>query len=179
MIVVLSCSLNPESSSWVLAQEAHRTLVADHVASELVDMRKWPLPLCDADGAYSHQNVVAMTQKLAGAEGIILASPIYNYDLNAVAKNLVELTGRAFENKVVGFLCAAGGMSSYMSVMGFANSLMLDFRSVVVPRFVYATGSAFSNGQIVDGKIRERVAELARATARLAAANSTANAAAA
>ena len=37
-------------------------------------------------------------------------------------------------------------MSSYMSVMAYANSLMLDFRCVIIPRFVYATGSAFAEG---------------------------------
>jgi FMN reductase len=38
-------------------------------------------------------------------------------------------------NKVVGFLCAAGGKSSYMSVMRLANSLMLDFRCLIIPHF--------------------------------------------
>ena len=44
---------------------------------------------------------------------------------------------------------------------------MLDFRSVVVPRFVYAVGEAFENGRIVDPKVTSRVAELAKETARL------------
>ena len=91
----------------------------------------------------------------------------YNFDANAAVKNLIELTGSAWENKVVGFLCAAGGMSSYMSIMSLANSLMLDFRSVVVPRFVYAVGEAFADGRIVDPKVTSRVAELAKETARL------------
>ncbi len=56
---------------------------------------------------------------------------------------MIELAGSAWEDKIVGFLCAAGGMSSYMSVMAYANSLMLDFRCVIIPRFVYATGDIF------------------------------------
>ncbi|MEY2550767.1 MAG: hypothetical protein QOG12_911, partial [Verrucomicrobiota bacterium] len=79
----------------------------------------------------------------------------------AAAKNLVELTGSAWEEKVVGFLCAAGGMSSYMSVMAFANSLMLDFRSVIIPRFVYATGRAFEGDDLKDPQVGERIEELA------------------
>ena len=71
---------------------------------------------------------------------MIVAAPVYNYDVSASAKNMIELTGNAWEDKMVGFLCAAGGMSSYMSVMAYANSLMLDFRCVIIPRFVYATG---------------------------------------
>ena len=95
---------------------------------------------------------------------------MYNYNANAALKNLVELTGQAWENKVVGFLCAAGGISSYMSMMSLANSLMLDFRCVIVPRFVYANDSAFASGRIKDPKIADRVAQCARATLRLAAA---------
>jgi FMN reductase len=80
---------------------------------------------------------------------------------------MIELTGDAWENKVVGFLCAAAGMSSYMSIMSLANSLMLDFRSVIVPRFVYATGKAFTEGRVTDAEILRRIADLARATTRL------------
>jgi FMN reductase len=84
---------------------------------------------------------------------------------------MIELTGSAWENKIVGFLCAAGGMSSYMSVMAYANSLMLDFRTVIIPRFVYATGDAFdgdttSNSKIVD-RIEQVADELVRFTSAL------------
>jgi FMN reductase len=101
------------------------------------------------------------------AGALLVATPIYNYDANAAVKNLVELTGGAWADKPVGFLCAAGGMGSYMSIMALANSLMLDFRSIIVPRFVYATEEAFAGGAIADPEVGARVAELARATARL------------
>ncbi len=86
--------------------------------SQLLDLRQVELPFCDADAAYGHPNVEAAQSLLNSARVIIVATPIYNFDVNAAAKNLVELTGDAWENKVVGFLCAAGGSSSYMSVMG-------------------------------------------------------------
>jgi FMN reductase len=123
--------------------------------------------LCDGAGAYADPNVSRIREILLEANAVIIATPIYNYDGTAALKNLIELTGAAWENRVVGFLCAAGGMSSYMSIMSLANSLMLDFRSVIVPRFVYATGDAFADGRIVDEDQVRRVAELARATARL------------
>ena len=63
---------------------------------------------------------------------------------------MIELTGSAWEDKIVGFLCAAGGMGSYMSVMAYANSLMLDFRCVIIPRFVFATGEGFDGDNIID-----------------------------
>jgi FMN reductase len=52
-------------------------------------------------------------------------------------------------------------MSSYMSVMAYANSLMLDFRCVIIPRFVYATGDAFDGENMTDKKISERIEQVA------------------
>jgi FMN reductase len=104
---------------------------------------------------------------LRAASTFIIATPIYNYDVTAAIKNLIELTGDAWENKLVGFLCAAAGQSSYMSVMSLANSLMLDFRSLIIPRFVYATGGAFTGDRISDPKLVARVVDLANAAAKL------------
>jgi FMN reductase len=167
MILVLSASLSPESNSRLLAREAERVLAADGVDVQFVDLRDYPLPLCDGGAAYGHPNVAKLRTLIAAASAVIVATPIYNYDGNAALKNLIELTGRAWENRVVGFLCAAGGQASYMSIMGFANSLMLDFRCLIVPRFVYATGEAFAGDKITDADQLRRVAELARATHRL------------
>lgn len=167
MILILSSSLSDDSNSRVLAREAQRVLEGDGAEVSLLDLRDHPLPLCDGGSSYGHPNVAAVQARINAASAVIVATPIYNYDGTAALKNLIELTGRAWENKAVGFLCAAGGMASYMSIMSLANSLMLDFRSVIVPRFVYATGEAFVDGQIVDADQMRRVSELARATARL------------
>ncbi|HVU36390.1 MAG TPA: NAD(P)H-dependent oxidoreductase [Opitutaceae bacterium] len=170
MILILSSSLNPDSNSRILAAEARRVLQAEGHETVWVDLRDFPLPFCDSATAYSHPNVARLNELLRNAEAVIVATPIYNYDATAALKNVIELTGAAWENKVVGFLCAAGGMSSYMSILSLANSLMLDFRSVIVPRFVYATGEAFASGGVVDVEIIRRIADLARMTARLSGA---------
>jgi FMN reductase len=51
--------------------------------------------------------------------------------------------------------------------MGIANSLMLDFRSLVIPRFVYADGSSFSEDSVHDSAIKSRIEELVAAAVRL------------
>ena len=55
-----------------------------------------------------------------------------------------------------------------MSVMSIANSLMLDFRCIIVPRFVYAVGSAFRDGAVADGKVAQRIDQLAHELVRFA-----------
>ena len=167
MILIISSSLRSESCSRLLAQEAQRVLEQERHTVALLDLRDTPLPLCDGGSAYQHPNVARVGELLAQADAVLVATPIYNYDANAAVKNLIELTGSGWEDKVVGFLCAAGGTASYMSIMSLANSLMLDFRSVIVPRFVYATSDAFADGRIVDEEVSQRVAELALAAVRL------------
>ena len=89
-----------------------------------------------------------------------MAIPIYNYNISSGAKNAVELGGRMLYDKIFGFICAAGGKSSYMSVMSLANSLMIDFRCYIIPKFVYATKHDFDGKKISNEEIKERLKEL-------------------
>lgn len=167
---VVSTSLNPGSKSFALAEAAAEDLKAQGHGVDLIDLRTIGLPICDGDDSYNHEAVEPLTERLKQADGILVASAVYTYDVNAAAKNLVELTGEAWEGKVVGFLLAAGGMGSYMSVMSFANSLMLDFRCLILPRFVYALGQHFTAGKLSDAGVRKRVTDLALELDRVAGA---------
>ncbi len=158
--LVVSTSGNADSNSRKMGRAAFEYLQKAKVDCAWLDLNELDLPLCDADACYAAPGTQKLSKALQAADGIIVASPVYNYDMSASAKNMIELTGSAWEEKVVGFLCAAGGMSSYMSVMAYANSLMLDFRSVIIPRFVYATGSAFVDGELKDEKIMERIEQV-------------------
>ena len=158
--LIIACSLNPESRSRVLAQQAEDALQQAGVEVDFMYLKDNPLPFCDGDSVYAQPEVISAAERVNKAEGILLSVPIYNYDANAAAKNLVELTGKGWEDKVVGFLCAAGGQGSYMSIMSLANSLMLDFRCVVLPRFVYVTGESFKGDHLADPEIKKRIGEL-------------------
>lgn len=169
-LAVISSSLHPESNSRLLAREAHRFLAAAGQEATFTDLRDLALPPCDGAAAYRQEATARARALVAGADGLLLATPIYNYDANAALKNLVELTGKAWEDKVVAFACAAGGGASYMGIMALANSLMLDFRCVVVPRFVYATESDFAGEAILNPEVARRTQEVAAELARLTAA---------
>ena len=167
-ILVVSCSLNPTSRSHRLALVAEAVLRGLGVTHELIDLREWELPLCDGSNSYSHPLVRSLADKVAGAAAVLLVSPVYNYDLNAAVKNLVELTGQAWVEKPVGFLCSAGGRSSYMSPIGLANSLMLDFRSHIIPRFVYVTKEDFASNGEPSKESQARIRQLVEATIDMA-----------
>ncbi len=169
-IAVASCSLNTASRSHRLAEAAAAAVRAVGAKADLIDLREWDLPICDGKASFEHPSVSQLREKLETASAILVSAPVYNYDLNAAAKNLVEMTGAAWKEKPVGFLCAAGGERSYMSPIGFANSLMLDFRCLIIPRFVYCTGADFDSDGTLAAPLHERVDQLARLAIELAAA---------
>ncbi|MEM0925295.1 MAG: NAD(P)H-dependent oxidoreductase [Planctomycetota bacterium] len=168
MFLVLSASLNPDSRSRILAAACHEKLQSLGRSPVLFDLAETPLPFCDGATAYGDPNVIALGEKIEAAEAILIASPVYNFDVNAAVKNAVELTGKRWTSKVVSMMLAAGGAGSYMSAMGLANSLMLDFRCLIVPRFVYATGESFEGGSLADETIESRVEQLVEETVGLA-----------
>ena len=165
--LILSCSLNPESRSRILARMAFQHLASRPGGAEFIDLQDYQLPLSDAGASYAHPHVIALTPKVRAAKAIIVAAAIYNYDVNAAAKNLLELTAAAWEGKVVGFICAAGGHASYMSLMPFANSLMLDYRCHIIPRFVYAAPAHIDESTFGDAALNRRIEDLAAETQRI------------
>ena len=145
-----------------MAEYLHKALSRLDGGVEMVDLRQMGLPLCDGDDeSHDPPNVVALKDKIEEADAIAIAVPIYNYDVGGAARNLVAVTGKVWTEKVLGFVGAAGGERSYMSLMSLANSLMFDFRSIVVPRYVYASSSLFEGTSIASSGVCRRLNDLA------------------
>ena len=134
---------------------------------EFFDLQENPLPMCDGDKCYDLPEVINFRNKIDKANGIIMAIPIYNFNVSSGAKNIVELGGKKLYDKNFGFLCAAGGKNSYMSVMGLANSLMIDYRCYIIPKFVYAIKKDFDDNKVTDSDIKERIKELGNEMIRI------------
>ena len=82
-LLVLSTSLNPGSKSRLLAAAASTALTTENVDHSNLDIKDLPLPLCDGGAAYGDQNTAKAGEIVKAAEGVIVASPISNYNANA------------------------------------------------------------------------------------------------
>jgi NAD(P)H-dependent FMN reductase len=167
MVTIISSSLNQISNSRILANEALQAAQLLAIEARVIDLRDFPLAWCDGEASFSQPQVEQLTAALRDSTAFILASPIYNYDVSAALKNMIEHVGGELTDKVVGFMGAAGGQRSYMAPLQFLNSLMLDFRSLLVPRFVYASRESFQDGILAEEGLRERVKELVLHTHQL------------
>ncbi len=159
-VTIIATSLSEGSKSQVLARRLEKRLLDAGVGCVFFDLREVPLPLCGAAESWQDANVAKIAEAVGGSSHVVFAVPVYNYYVNAAAKNVVELVGQAFTHKVISFICAAGGANSYMSVMAFANHLMLDFRSVIVPRFLYVQPKDWGEDGELSGAMDERVGQL-------------------
>jgi FMN reductase len=160
-VTIVATSLDGGSRSQLLAREAARQLAARGVSVDLIDLRGMELPAAGQAGAREHATCVCLRTALARSTHLVLAVPVYNFGANSTAKALIELIdGSALAGKTVAFMCAAGGARAYMAVLGLANSMMLDFRCWIVPRFVYALSGDFDEHGIKDPDLSERIGTL-------------------
>ena len=134
-VLIVASSLSGKSRSQRLARIALRKLTDAGASATLLDLRESPLPLAGSAAGWNDPGVARAKELTTAATHILFAVPVYNYDVNSVAKNYIELMGEdALGNKTVGFLLSAGGGGSYMAVMPFANSLMpKDFEGDALP----------------------------------------------
>lgn len=157
MILVISCSLSKDSKSRHLALAAYEFLQKMKIPASWADLREIDLnvyrPYGETDGP-----VKELQDKISAADGILIAAPVYNYDVNSTAKSLIEHVGSTLNDKVVGMMVAAGGVNSFMAPISFMNSLMLDFQCVIVPKFVYGLNSEMERG--IPAGLQERIEAL-------------------
>lgn len=161
-VLLIATSLNADSNSAILASHAHARLKELGVSCELIDLRTaGDLPFAGSPSAANSEPLQHIKAAMRRATHILLAVPNYNFGPSATAKNLIELMGGdELNGKTVGFLVAAGGQRGYMGILSLANSLMLDFRCWIVPRFVHATGADIEDGEIVSADIRQRTEQM-------------------
>ena len=167
--LILATSFSKRRLSTALGSELAADLVALGEEVEELGLPELDLPFCDGGASYGLPQVARFQEAISLADTVTLAVPIHNWDVGGGARNAVAMGGDAWKGKTIGIVCAAGGGASYMGVMGIANSLMLDYRCLIVPRFVYATGQCFEDGKVTDPAIHERLQGLARALCGFAA----------
>lgn len=168
-VLIVSTALRPGSKTSLLARTLADDFRAISAEADLLDLAETPLPQCDGASCYADPAVKAATDRVHAAQAVVLCSPVYNYQLNSAAKNFVELTNEGWENHVVGCVVNAGGERSYLAPLPLLNSLMVDHRCLIVPRFVYVTSADFTADGALDpqGNPRTRLSTLAAETAKL------------
>lgn len=170
---VIATSLDPESRSAWLCQLAAAQLRQEGHEVTFLDLRSTSLPPFDnvlgPGGCYEHPHFAVYHDAIREADGVFLGVPVYNWGLGSGVKALVELTGSsdverglngAWFDRPVTFLVSGGLDHGYLSHGAFAFGLMVDFKCVVSPHFVYATSAHWAAPQQPNGWLAGRLRQV-------------------
>ncbi len=160
-ILVVSCSLDPNSRSRKLGKKCLENLINHGAKAKWLDLSEYSTPNFDNHTIYETKIYHEFHEQVEEAEGIVLCSPVYNWELSSEVKKFIEMvgstTGRqhgALYDKVVTFVCAAGVAHSYMSHGAMANALMLDFKCIINPYNVYVHNRHWQDDQLIEERER-------------------------
>jgi NAD(P)H-dependent FMN reductase len=161
-VTVIGTSLDKKSRSQLLARQVKYKLARRRIDVSLIDLRDHSLPPSGNPLSVDDAKVVEMLgHQIQSSSHLVFALAIYNFDVSSAAKNLLELIPtEKLKGKTIAFVCAAGSQNSYMSVMNFANTMMLNARCWIVPRFVFATGADFNGQGGISANISQRLDDL-------------------
>ena len=161
-ILAISGSLRADSFNTMLLREA-AAHVPGGVDVSLCDYRE--VPLFNSDGA-TPASVEQFKAQIANADGVLIATPEYNYSIPGVLKNAIDWASRpayksVFRDKPTGVVSAS------MSPVGGARgqqhlkTVLLGMGTPVFPwpeLLVGTAGEKFEGGRLVDESSRSRFA---------------------
>jgi chromate reductase len=128
------------------------------------------LPTFDPDSSDEPASVVAWKEALAAADGIVIATPEYNYSIPGVLKNAIDWASRPpprspLRGKPMGIISAATGISGGMraqyhlrQILVFTNSPAMLQPEVIIPKAQERFDSA---GVLTDVSTRELLGRFA------------------
>ncbi|MFH7563869.1 NADPH-dependent FMN reductase [Oceanimonas smirnovii] len=125
----ISGSLRAGSLNTQLLKVAAGVAANEGVELKLFDISEVPLYNGDLDGDVKPAAVQALLDAIAQADGLVLATPEYNYSISGVLKNTLDWASRpAFNSVLTHKPCAV--LSASMSALGGARAQM-HLRSVL------------------------------------------------
>jgi NAD(P)H-dependent FMN reductase len=170
-VVAISGSLRPDSLTFFATRLALEAAAAAGARTELIDLREWPLPFCDAREDALAAEVVRLRETIKAAQGLIIGSPEYHGSFSGVVKNALDLlSDDERQGKMVGLVSVAGGASG-MSALSHLRLVMRAVHAWVVPQQVmvpHAHRAFDRTGAALDAKIGERLADLGREVVKYA-----------
>ncbi len=166
-LVGISGSLRRASNNTGLVRAATQ-LVPDGVTLELFDLANIPLYNGDAEAVGLPESVKTFKAHIAAADGVLIATPEYNYSIPGVLKNALDWASRPAKDsplsgKPVAIMGAGGQFGTVRAqlhlrqIIGFNNMLPLNRPEVLVTR---AWEKFDVQGNLTDEATREQIRAL-------------------
>ena len=172
-LIGISGSLRKDSYNSALLRAAQELLPAG-MQLEIADINAIPLYNGDVEIAHFPESVIALREKIRKADGLLIATPEYNYSMSGVIKNTIDWLSRPYNDPVLsGKPLAVMGAS--LGMMGSAraqyhlrqSAVFLNMHVLNKPElFIAAANSKFDAAlKLTDQPTRDVLAQLLQAFA--------------
>jgi chromate reductase len=168
--LVAFCGSLRKASFNRMALQAFIERVPAGVTVETIEIGDWPMYDADVQAKGFPAPVQAAQQAILGADGVVFATPEYNYSVSGVLKNAIDwlsrMTPQPFAAKPIGIMGATMGMLGTARAQYHLRQMMvfLDGRPVNKPEVMIAQAqNKFADGKLTDEGTGKLMADLGAA----------------
>ena len=137
------------------------------LALEVFDLAEVPLYNGDLEAVGDPPAVAALKVAIAAADGVLIATPEYNFSLPPVLKNAIDwvskMPNQPFNNKPVAVFSASTGPLGGARVQYDVRKILVQLWGLVLPRpevFIGSAAGKFADGKLTDETTRKFLTEL-------------------
>ncbi|MCC7535737.1 MAG: NAD(P)H-dependent oxidoreductase [Deltaproteobacteria bacterium] len=163
-VIGIAGSLRKGSFNRALLRAA-KELAPEGLEIDIAEIRDFPLYDADVEAAGMPEVVVALKERIASADGLLIATPEYNGSIPGVVKNAIDWMSRpakdiarVFGDRAVGLIGASGGpggtrlgQAAWLPVLRVLGARPFFGKSVYVAS---AAQSFDAEGKLTDEKLR-------------------------
>ena len=166
--VVGSAAKSHRTRRAVEAVAAGAREAAADVAVDVVDLSEEPVSLADGRPLAQYPDgTAAVIGRVAGADCVVLATPVYRGSFTGALKNLLDhLPLEALEGKAVGLLATGATDHHFLAIDHQLRGVLAWFGAYQLPGSVYVA-HAHMHGDAFESGTAARLAELGASTVEL------------
>lgn len=168
-LVGIAGSLRKESYNRKLLALAAKIAQEKGATVEIIDLKEPLVPLYDGDAEANGfpPSVESLREKIAAADGLLLASPEYNFSVSGVLKNAIDWASRdpnVLDGKAVAIFGASGGRFGTVRGQIHLREVLVGLNVWVIPMpqvHVSMGSQAFDEkGELLDQRYKKSLEEL-------------------
>ena len=158
-VVIIQGSLNPQSKTAIVVQEAEKILRQfDGIDCQTLDLRCFEIQFCDGRKLQDYSSDTKKAYEIVQeSDALIIGMPVYCYSVSGPLKNLIDITSSAMENKVAGILCNTGSSMSYLASADLSKILAYESQVLSVQPVVCSSYEDFKDGKLENQKVHDKL----------------------
>jgi FMN reductase len=169
LVMVVGAATPPGRLNAAVESLASGLAVRPGIEVETISLAAQRLEICDGRKLEDYDGVTReAVARIAAADGVMLAAPVYRASFPGVLKNLLDLLPvEALRDKPVAIVAMGGSPHHYLAVDTQLRAVLAWFGALVAPTSVYLTGGDFKDGKLASEGALNDMAALVDTLAKL------------